>query len=218
MIAWQEVAIIGGTSIAAIGLIASAFVKNDLRVERRIYWGSWLTLAGFGTAAVWEKGWEARIGIPLICLFVAAFRAYTRTPFLKIGDRIYAWRRSHEEAELPEWEREPPTSSDYPGGVTARKAWWLFAGITVCLGVWAHAESWYGWPGFGVAVCGLMGLITGIDDATRKLPAVRKQHIQGYVILLASIPMFGIPPVAYLIGYQIGLRKPMGTGKQSAGG
>jgi hypothetical protein len=38
VIPWQTVALIGGGAVGIIAIAASAFVKNDLRVERRLYW------------------------------------------------------------------------------------------------------------------------------------------------------------------------------------
>lgn len=52
----------------------------------------------------------------------------------------------------------------------------------------------------------------GIDDATRELPVARGQRVQAFIALVASALLWAIPPIAYLAGYQIGKRRPMGYG------
>lgn len=215
MISWQTLAIAAAMTSALIGPMGATFVKDDLRMERRLYWGGWLSAAAFTTAAIWERGWEGRLGGPLLCLFIAGFYAYTRTPYLKIGDRIYAWRQSDIHAGMLEDDRKPLSPSGYSTDVTVAKTWWLFAGLSIWFGVWVFSEGWHGWPIFGVAVCSVTGLIAGIDDGTRMLPPVRGQRVQGFVSLIASIPMFGTPPIAYTLGYQLGLHRPVGHGRHA---
>lgn len=215
MISWQIIAFAAGLAAAVIGRMAATFVNDDLQMERRLYWGGWLTAAALLTSASWDRGWEGRIGVPLLCLFVASFYAYTRTPYLKIGNRIFAWRQSDIDADTPRDQRKQLKPSGYLANVTVTKTWWLFAGISVWFGVWVLFEGWHGWSIFGVAVCGAVGLIAGFDDGTRRLPPVRAQRLQGLVILVASLPMFGIPPLTYTVSYQIGLCRPVGKGRHA---
>jgi hypothetical protein len=61
--------------------------------------------------------------------------------------------------------------------------------------------------GATVLACG-----SGIDDATRHLPIGRGQYVPFFIASVASIVLWALPPIAYLVGYQIGKRWPMGYG------
>jgi hypothetical protein len=212
---WQQVALWGGVAIGGLAILATAFISHDLRAERRLYWGGWLAVAGFALIGLWDQGWGGRILIPGGCLAVALLRAWASTPYLKVGDRIYAASELHVQAETPEHLRQPLGPSAYSGHIRAETAWWLFAATAAAIGVWVYDQGLTTEPAIGIAALTIMATLMGIDDATRGLPMVRGQRVQGFVILVASIPMFAVPPVAYVIGYHLGRRRPMGRGRRS---
>jgi len=210
---WQQVALWGGVATGGLAIVATAFITNDLRAERRLYWGGWLTVAGFALIAVWDQGWGGRILIPAGCLAIAVLRAWVSTPYLKVGDRIYAASERNVQAETPEHLRKPLGATAYSGHVRAETAWWLFAAMTATIGWWVYDQGLTTEPAVGVAALTIMAALMGVDDATRNLPMVRGQRVPGFVILIASIPMFALPPVAYVLGYHLGRRRPMGRGR-----
>jgi hypothetical protein len=55
--------------------------------------------------------------------------------------------------------------------------------------------------------------ITGFIDARAPFPISRRQYIQLAVIVIASIPMYVVPPLAYLMTYWTG-----GSGSRSSRG
>lgn len=72
-----------------------------------------------------------------------------------------------------------------------------------------------GWMWQTIAVTGVLtvlGAISGIDDASRKLPASRGQYVQAFIIVIASIMLWLAPAVSYAVGYGIGKHRPMGKG------
>ena len=67
----------------------------------------------------------------------------------------------------------------------------------------------------GAVLLAVLGGIFGIDDATRKLPIARGQHVQAFMVSVASILLWLAPPVCYVVGYGIGRRWLMGRGKHA---
>ncbi len=106
----------------------------------------------------------------------------------------------------------PPRDS-YPGRITARKAWWLFVAIVAIPALGGALTGWDAktLPSAGGLVC-LGALVSGIDDATRKLPKARGQTTQAIIAAALSISMAFLPAILYLLGYRIGTIRPMGYG------
>lgn len=219
---WASALFIVGVCAGLGGAIASALV-DDRKLGRRIYWLGWLINTSCFSLGALQRGWQPSLGFGLLCVFVAVFYAYMRTPYLKIGGRIYALSLIDSQPDPPAGEAaEPPSAvphDSYPtdvGQVPARKVWWILVTFTCLV---AANVYYFGWPAqaiFGTAVLTLFYAFFGVDDATRKLPIARGQYVQASIASLVSIPLWLAPCICYLLGYGIGQRWPMGRGKHAA--
>jgi hypothetical protein len=173
--------------------------------------------------AILPRGWRAVIAAALLCVFAAVVYAYFQTPYLKLGNRIYALTISNSQPDQPEGSgnsdqppRLPHDSYDFMGGITARNIWWVNVGLTCITALGVVLTGWDLPTALLAALVVAGGAMSGIDDATRKLPIARDQKVQAYLATVASIPLWLLPTIAYLVGYQIGKRRPMGKGKHAA--
>lgn len=179
------------------------------RLERRIYWGGWLVATPLIALSVLPRGLRGTVLAALLCALLALGQAYVDTPYLKIGGHIYAFTINDSRPDPPEDGTDPgpppprPTDSyDSLSGISARNGWWLVVGMT---GLGTSNVLLVGWETgtvLGVAFIVACGALMGVDDAQRKLPRARGQWVQAYFITVISIPMWLLPPIAYLIGYQ----------------
>jgi Ca2+/Na+ antiporter len=221
--AWSHFLLIAGfVAVVAAAVIIALFVKRR-SLERRIYWAGWIIGILCMSLAFLPRGWRSVIAVALLCAFAAVVYAYFQTPYLKLGNRIYALTIPDSQPDEPEDggdiaqpPRLPHDSYDFMGGITAGNVWWVVVGVT-CIA--AANAILFGWvlstillAAFMVAVAAMLG----VDDATRKLPIARDQKVQAYFATVASIPLWLLPTIAYLVGYQIGKRRPMGKGKHAA--
>lgn len=195
-----------GGAIALAGLCTLGFIP-DVRWQRRVYWASWLFGAALMAYAFIERGWQM-VGVVLaVCLAAAVCYAYFRTSYLKIGGRIYSfWIARTQPDPLPGGSPAPPVippPDSYRGRVTADAQWWLIAVASVCAGVSALVLGMSG-ATLGVAALPVVLLAgTGYLDSYDGFPIARRRWVQLGLIVVSSIPVFLLPPVAYLIGYYL---------------
>ncbi|WP_156409171.1 hypothetical protein [Mycobacterium sp. Root265] len=195
-----------GGAIALAGLCTLGFIPN-VRWQRRVYWASWLFGAALMACAFIEPGWRM-VGVVLaVCLAAAACFAYFRTSYLKIGGRIYSfWIARTQPDPLPDGSPAPPVippPDSYRGQVTADAQWWLMAVASVCAGVSALVLGMSG-ATLGVAALPVVLLAgTGFIDSYDGFPIARRRWVQLALIVVSSIPVFLLPPIAYLIGYYL---------------
>ena len=219
--AWANALFIAGFCAGLGGAVASALI-DDRGLARRIYWLGWLVNALCFSAGALPRGWQPSLGFGLLCVFVAVFYAYMRTPYLKIGGRIYALSRLDSQPDPPadgttDTQPAAPRGNDPTdfGQVSAPKFWWILVAFTCIVAGNVYA---FGWPAqaiFGTAFLTLLYAAAGVDDATRKLPIARGQYVQGGIAAVVSILLWLAPCIAYLLGYAIGQRWPMGRGKHA---
>ena len=222
---WTHALLIAGVCAGLVAAVASVFVR-DRRLDRRIYWLGWLIATSCISFAVLPRGWQASLAIGLLGVFAAVVYAYLRTPFLKIGGRIYALSITDSRPDPPanDTTEEPPPApprDSYPttaGPVSARNLWWVLVALTCLVSVGVYLVGWAWQMVLGAALLAVLGGIFGIDDATRKLPIARGQHVQAFIVSVASILLWLAPPVCYVVGYGIGRRWPMGRGKYAGSG
>jgi hypothetical protein len=218
---WAHALLIAGVCIGIAGAVASS-VFDDRRLERRIYWLGWLVAGLCFSLAVLQRGWRVTLALGLMCVCIAVFYAYMRTPYLKIRGRIYALSfddsqpdpRPGEAADAP----AAPRNSDPTdfGQVSASKVWWCLVALTSLFAAGVHYGGWPVQLIGGTAFLTLVCAAFGVDDATRKLPIARGQYVQAGIASIISILLWLAPCIAYLLGYAIGQRWPMGRGKQAA--
>lgn len=219
---WAYGLFIAGVCAGLGGAVASSLI-DDRKLGRRIYWLGWLVNTLCFSLAALQRGWQPSLGFGLLCVFVAVFYAYMRTPYLKIGGRIYALslNDSQPDSAAGKTTGPPPAArpDSYPthiGQVSARKIWWILVAFTCLVAVNVY---FFGWPAqaiFGTAVLTLFCAGFGVDDATRKLPIARGQYVQAVIASVVSLLLWLAPCIAYLLGYAIGQRWPMGQGKHAA--
>jgi hypothetical protein len=222
---WANALLIAGVCAGLVAAVASVFV-SDRRRDRRIYWLGWLIATSCISFAVLPRGWQASLAIGLLGAFAAVVYAYLRTPFLKIGGRIYALSITDSRPDPPANDtlEEPPPApprDSYPttvGPVSARNLWWVLVALTCLVSVGVYLVGWAWQIVLGAVLLALLGGVFGIDDATRKLPIARGQHVQAFIVSVASILLWLAPPVCYVVGYGIGRRWPMGRGKYAGSG
>lgn len=219
---WTHALLIAGVGAGLVASMASVFVR-DRRLDRKIYWLGWLIATSCISFAVLPRGWQASLAIGLLGVFAAVLYAYLRTPFLKIGGRIYALsindsRPDPPTGEVPEELPSAPPPDSYPttaGPVSARNLWWVLVALTCLMSVGVYLVGWVWQVVLATVVLAVLGGIFGVDDATRKLPMARGQYVQAFIVSVASILMWLVPPVCYLLGYGIGRRWPMGRGRHA---
>jgi hypothetical protein len=218
--AWSTGLFVAAIMAVVATVVLLAYVKAR-HVKRRVYWLGWLIAAACAAVSLLPLGAGTTVAVFIGFTLVVVFWAYLSTPYLKIGDRIYAFSMSDSRPDPPTDggpEDPPPTPSrdSYPGQVSARNFWWLVTVLTCVFAAGIYLEGWVWQTITCTTLLSAGAVLCGIDDATRKLPMVRGQHLQAFIVSVASILLWLAPPICYLIGYQIGKRWPMGKGKHAA--
>ncbi|HEY3997123.1 MAG TPA: hypothetical protein VGM40_14315 [Mycobacterium sp.] len=211
---WAKALLIVGVCAGLIAAVGSVTVKSR-EFERRLYWVGWLIAAVCFALAALPRGWPGSIGIGFLALFAALLYAYLRTPYLKIGDRVYSVISIEEEPTS----QTPPASRDdsYPtalGSLSARSMWWVLVALTCAMSVGVYLVGWSWQLIIGTAFLAVLGAVTGNDDGSHKLPIARGQHAQAFLVSVASILLWLAPPVCYYIAYHLGQRRTSGPGRQ----
>ncbi|WP_431234984.1 hypothetical protein ACQ856_10950 [Mycolicibacterium psychrotolerans] len=212
---WSHWLFIAGAALLVGAWLGTAFVK-DRQYERWLYWFGSLLGGAFISLSLAGRGWKGVVAGALCIAFVTVLQAYFKTPYIRIRGRNHAFSMQDSapdptDADADESPSIPPRDS-YPGRVTASKTWWLFVAI---VGFFGLGGAITGWDAKTLPAAGLIclgALVSGIDDATRKLPKARGQNTQAIIAAALSVSMAFLPPILYLIGYRIGTIRPMGYG------
>ncbi|KAA0110777.1 hypothetical protein [Mycolicibacterium sp. P1-5] len=212
---WSHWLFIAGAVLLVGAWLGTALVK-DRQYERWLYWFGSLLGGAFISLSLAGRGWKIVIAGALAIAFVTFLQAYFKTPYIRIRGRNHAFSMQDSAPDpTDEIADEPPSMpprDSYPGRVTAAKAWWLFV---VCVAFFGFGGALAGWDAKTLPAAGLVcvgALVSGIDDATRKLPMARGQNVQAIIGAALSISMLFLPPALYLLGYRIGTARPMGYG------
>lgn len=200
--------LIAGICIGLVAAVASVRV-HDPDLQRRIYWLGWFSSALCFALAVLPRGWHGSLAVGFLALFAAAIYAYLRTPFLKIGGRVYAVFRTEQALARND------AYETAMGSISARTMWWVLVGIACIGSVGIYLLGWT-WPMILCAVfLTAMGALAGVDDGSRKLPVARGQYVQAFIAFVASSLLWLAPAICYLAGYRVGQRWPMGMGRHA---
>lgn len=154
-----------------------------------------------------HRGWHAALVIYAVGIAAAFCYAYSRTSYLKLGGRIYSfWIARTQPDPLPDGGPAPrviPPSDSYRGQVTADALWGLMTVASMCAGVGALVLGMSG-ATLGVAALPVV-LLAGVGyiDSYDGFPIARRRWVQLALIVVSSIPIFLLPPIAYLIGYYL---------------
>ncbi|GBE65351.1 hypothetical protein MFM001_18130 [Mycobacterium sp. MFM001] len=180
----------------------------DRRRGRRFFWScaaAGIVFFALGVGKIWPNGVLAAASFTALVVMVA----YVSTPYLKIGDRIYALSIPNQQPDLPidgtEPEPAPPPPADsYNGTFTAPKMWWVIAVLACMVAAFTHHLGWT--PKVWAVVIGgvAMSTLSGFGDAREGFAIARRQYIPFVVASIASLFVFAAFPVAYLVGYLAG--------------
>lgn len=212
---WSELLFIA--ALVVVGVTVAVITQAKQRqVKRRIYWAGLLSAVGCASVSLLPLGIKATVIVFVAFSLVVVFQAYVSTPYLKIGGRILALRMPDSRPDsIPGGSPSPsaPTAApedSYAGQLSATTYWSIMAILICCVSASVYLGGWI--PQTVPAVVVLTGLAVplGIADATRKLPVARGRWVQAGIITIASLVLWMGPPLAYLVGYQIGRVKPMG--------
>ncbi|MCV7345198.1 hypothetical protein [Mycolicibacterium rhodesiae] len=212
---WSHWLFIGGAALLICAWLGTAFVK-DRQYERWLYWFGSLLGGAFISLSLAGRGWKVVVAAAVCIAFVAVLQAYFKTPYIRIRGRNHAFSMQDSAPDptdaIDDDQPSMPPRDSYPGRVTASKTWWLFV---ACVGLFGFGGALTEWNAktlpAALIVC-LGALVSGIDDATRKLPKARGQNTQAIIAAALSVSMAFLPPILYLIGYRIGTIRPMGYG------
>lgn len=203
---WSKALLYSGFAVWVIGGIALVRAK-DLSAQRRAYWIGFLGGGALAAVALVFRGWAATAGAAALVAFTAVGYAYFFTSYLRFGGRVLT---------LSERRRTGTASGAY-GDLTAPKMWWITAGIAAigaantALGPWTWKST------LAVVLTAVMTAAGGFDDGRRRATAVRGQYLQAVLVVVASIPMWGIPVAAYLLAFVAGrMRPPPSSGRHDA--
>jgi uncharacterized membrane protein len=213
--AWSELLFIA--ALAVVGVTVAAIARTRQRhVKRRIYWAGLLSAVGCASVSLLPLGVKATVIVFVAFSLVVVFQAYVSTPYLKIGGRIFALKISDSGPDpVTSDSPQPPTTSvappddHYVGQLSATTYWTIMAILTVCVSAAVYFGGWIPQTVPAVVVLTALAVPLGIGDATKKLPVARGRWIQAGIIAVASAILWMGPPLAYLIGYQIGRVRPM---------
>ena len=198
-----NVLIIVGLAIIIVLCTVATFTK-DIRIARRIYWAAWLLGIPVMALSVLGRGWKV-FGLSLgVGLFGAVVYAYFRTSYLNIGGRVYAFTIALSRPDPPADGSPAPPNDAYGQQVAASNMWWVLAAFSAAAGFAGVVEGTspltIGVTGFVAAVSALVGYL----DSHEGWPISRKQYVQLGFIVVASIPVFLLPPLAYVLTYWAG--------------
>jgi hypothetical protein len=196
--------IAAGGLLILVGTVIAIFL-NNIRVERRLFWACWLMGSIIMAFALADRGWTSVVWGLAAGLVGAVIVAYFRTSYIRINGRTYAFSIPDSRPDPPRDGSPPPPATPPPHDayrtLTAPKFWWTLAVFTCTAGFLAW-DMGMSPPTLGATVfaCALLAL-TGYLDAREGFPIARRQFIQLGLIVIASIPLFLAPPIAYVLLY-----------------
>lgn len=198
--------ILVGLVIGVVGAVILG-VASNVRFERRVYWSTWLLSLSVMTLGAAQRGWRTALVMYGVAVAMSVLIAYLRTSYLKIGGRIYSYSIARTQPDPPQdGSPAPPVAPPpdaYRGQVTATAHWCLLTVFSVVAGTSALML------GMGPATLGagvfavVMLAFTGYLDSYDGFPIARRRWVQLALIVVSSIPLFLLPPIAYLIGYYL---------------
>lgn len=109
---WAEALFVAGFVVVVVGCVLAA-TSRDRRQERRVYWYGWTLTGALLAAGASFRGWQISAIVFCLAMLIVVVRAYFRTPYIKIGGRIYALldadsRPDPDEGDTPRRAPPPP--------------------------------------------------------------------------------------------------------------
>jgi hypothetical protein len=193
--------------------VLSSLVTEDLRWQRRIYWGGTAGAALFTSIGAFPN-WIGGLGLAAAGVFAMVLAAYFTSSYIKIGGKIYAFHTGDGQPDRPaDSPRQPviydPAEQTYGADVSAKKLWWLLVpAVGLCsVSVATNLGESNRVPVIaGAAFIVLFPVIFGYaSDASWGYRVARGQYVQ---LVLLGIITAGVFVVLYLLAYGAGRRWP----------
>lgn len=195
-----------GFAVVAAGGLTLAF-SNNVRFERKVFWSTWFVGTAVMALAVTVRGWATAVLMFAVTAGLGVLIAYLRTPYLKVGGRIFSYTIARTQPDPPADGSPPPPviapPDSYRGVVTAPTHWWSLTVFSVVAGVTTIVIGMGRETLAGAALMVVLLAFTGYLDAKDRFAIGRGQRVQLILIVIASVPNFLLPPIAYLIAYYI---------------
>lgn len=199
---WTAVAYWSGAVIALGGMMASPFFPQRHH-QRRVYWGCWLVggsvLTLVGEHAAPGQGWLFAAMMAVSSVTIAFFKS----PYIKIGGRIYSARLDERQPDPPRDGRpapdpEPLPADRYSDQVSAGTFWWLLALAGTGSSIVVLDSGWT-FHSYVLAAMSTAALAwTGRQDGRGDYSVARGRYLPATVSAAAGVAMFLIPVAAYL--------------------
>ncbi|WP_135452773.1 hypothetical protein [Mycobacterium sp. DL99] len=199
----SEWAFWGGAAIVIAGILSGIFL-NDRRLGRRTYWLSWLAGGLLMILAARMQNPDRALGIAGFSAAMSVMMAFFRTPYLKIGNTIYAASSGDRRPDPPADDGEADGPADSYGKMSAPTLWWLLAILVGASALLVWVEGWAGSPIIAAAIFALCAGVIGFVDMAGGFPRFRRQYVPAAVLAVASIPLYCAPALLYLLCYEIG--------------
>jgi hypothetical protein len=206
----ERLLLFAGLGMLCFAMMGSHFFSSRNR-QRRAYWLSWLLGGSLVVVSVAHRGLDWALMPASMIAFFSVYWAFMKTPYLKIGGRIFALTLDNRVPDTSDRDDERESPSDLPadryGNLSARAFWWLAALLVAAAGAAVTISGWHDIKqimsaGFFTLAAGLVGYRDGAGGFTR----VRGQRVPALVAAAASILLFAAPPALYLLGYELGCR------------
>jgi len=209
-----------GLAVLCAAMMGSHFFSGRSR-QRRAYWLGWLLGGSLVVISVAHRGLDWALMLAGMITFFSVYWAFMKTPYLKLGGRILALtldnRRPDPSSRATDDDPSPDLPADRYGNLSAGAFWWLAvlmiaaAGAALTVGGWNIRLGL--WAGFVTLAAGLVGYRDGTGGFSR----ARGQRLPALLATAASVLLFGVPPVLYLLAYQIGCRTQVEGGSDPDG-
>lgn len=194
---WQ-IAFLAAAAIGLVIAMSAGFIEPIGRRRTR-HWTGFGIAAGFGGLAFLTRGVVEAATVVFLVLLGAAGMAYRHGPSIKLGNRVFSLFPENADGSRP-----APREGYYQGLMSPRKYWWILAGMVSFFSFLIVDSGWDWRATAAVAMTSATTAATGVLDARECQRPVRGQYIPAFVALIASIVVYGIPAVAYLLGYSFG--------------
>jgi hypothetical protein len=195
-------------------MMGSHFFSGRNR-QRRAYWLGWLLGGSLVVVSVAHRGLDWALMSAGMITFFSVYWAFMKTPYLKLGGRILALtldnRGPDPSGRVGERDPRSELPADRYGNLSAGAFWWLAALMIAAAGAAVTVGGWQIrlglWAGFVTLAAGLVGYRDGSGGFAR----ARGKRLPALLATAASILLFGVPPVLYLLGYQVGCRSAISS-------
>lgn len=206
-----DVLLAGGLALGLAGALLT-MLTNRIRLQRRIYWVTWLLASPLMSLSLLDRGWTAVAVGMTACLVASLLYAYLRTSYIKIQGRIHTYtlfrNRPDDAGDVSHSEIGEVIPQDAYGNVlTAPKFWWTLVAIVLAAAFVAVANGPTPVTIGGALLVTAAAASTGYIDGHDAFPIARRQRVQLAVVTVAAVPLLLLPPVCYALAYSAGRRR-----------